>query len=75
MVRRRRQSKSDDDMGKVMHDLGVTGRLNRERRRLERDTTHNAGQALLVECPRCGAAAGEPCETADGTPHAVRLTG
>jgi hypothetical protein len=27
MVGRRRQPKSDDDMGKVMHDLDVTGPL------------------------------------------------
>ena len=57
-----------------MSDLGVTGRINRERRRLSRDIDHDTARALQAGCPTCAAEPGEDCETADGSPHASRLT-
>jgi hypothetical protein len=59
-----------------MSDLGVTDRINRERRRLSRPIDHDTARALQAECRTCAAEPGEEedCETADRSPHASRLT-
>jgi hypothetical protein len=71
--RRTKGKKSDDNFDRVMSDLGVTGPINRERRRMAHDLDRESTQALQAACPSCGAGPGTGCVSIDGSPHASRL--